>query len=42
MAVSPEGETIATGSADETVRFWNVFSKTRSQKVSAKFIQWEK
>ncbi|KIK60513.1 hypothetical protein GYMLUDRAFT_167917 [Collybiopsis luxurians FD-317 M1] len=25
LALSPEGDTIVTGSADQTVRFWNVF-----------------
>jgi hypothetical protein len=34
-AVSPDGEAIVTGAGDETLRFWNVFSKVRSQKVSA-------
>ena len=33
LAMSPDGESIVTGSGDETLRFWNVFSKTRSQKV---------
>ncbi|XP_047110232.1 fizzy-related protein homolog [Schistocerca piceifrons] len=32
LAVSPDGESIVTGAGDETLRFWNVFSKTRSQK----------
>ena len=27
------GEAIVTGAGDETLRFWNVFSKARSQKV---------
>lgn len=34
LAMSPDGEAIVTGAGDETLRFWNVFSKTRSQKVS--------
>ena len=34
LAMSPDGESIVTGAGDETLRFWNVFSKTRSQKVS--------
>jgi cell division cycle 20-like protein 1 (cofactor of APC complex) len=42
LAVSPDGEAIVTGGEDETLRFWNVFSKGSSQKVSAQFIQWEK
>ena len=32
--MSPDGEAIVTGAGDETLRFWNVFSKTRSTKVS--------
>jgi cell division cycle 20-like protein 1 (cofactor of APC complex) len=36
MAISPDGETVVTGGGDETVRLWNVFSKTSLQKVSAK------
>lgn len=35
QAMSPDGEAIVTGAGDETLRFWNVFSKTRSTKVSA-------
>lgn len=31
--MSPDGEAIVTGAGDETLRFWNVFSKTRSTKV---------
>lgn len=38
LAVSPDGEAIVTGAGDETLRFWNVFSKVRSQKVIAKFV----
>lgn len=34
QAVSPDGEAIVTGAGDETLRFWNVFSKNRSVKVS--------
>ncbi|XP_031566663.1 fizzy-related protein homolog [Actinia tenebrosa] len=34
LAVSPDGEAIVTGAGDETLRFWNVFSKARSQKES--------
>ncbi|KAG2461784.1 FZR1 protein, partial [Polypterus senegalus] len=32
LAISPDGEAIVTGAGDETLRFWNVFSKTRSTK----------
>ncbi|ODM99931.1 Fizzy-related protein [Orchesella cincta] len=32
LAMSPDGEAIVTGAGDETLRFWNVFSKNRSQK----------
>ena len=32
LAMSPDGESIVTGAGDETLRFWNVFNKTRSQK----------
>jgi WD40 repeat protein len=42
MAVSPDGEAVVTGAADETLCFWNVFRKPRSRKVSAQFIHWEK
>ena len=38
LAMSPDGEAIVTGAGDETLRFWNVFSKARSQKVCAKFL----
>lgn len=34
LATSPDGEAIVTGAGDETLRFWNVFSKTRSNKES--------
>ncbi|KAM9844588.1 fizzy-related protein homolog isoform 3-T3 [Aulostomus maculatus] len=34
LAVSPDGEAIVTGAGDETLRFWNVFSKTRCIKES--------
>ncbi|KAI2668050.1 hypothetical protein H4Q32_004687 [Labeo rohita] len=33
LAMSPDGEAIVTGAGDETLRFWNVFSKMRSTKV---------
>ncbi|XP_022919502.1 fizzy-related protein homolog [Onthophagus taurus] len=32
LALSPDGEAIVTGAGDETLRFWNVFSKAQSQK----------
>ena len=34
LAMSPDGEAIVTGAGDETLRFWNIFSKARSQKES--------
>ncbi|KAF4117942.1 fizzy-related protein homolog [Onychostoma macrolepis] len=34
LATSPDGEAIVTGAGDETLRFWNVFSKMRSAKES--------
>jgi cell division cycle 20-like protein 1 (cofactor of APC complex) len=42
MAVSPDGEAVVTGGGDETLRFWAMFSKPHSQKVSAEFIHWGK
>ncbi|PNF13622.1 Fizzy-related protein, partial [Cryptotermes secundus] len=42
MALSPDGEAVATTAADETLHFWNVFRKPHSQKASAQFIHWEK
>ncbi|GAU90203.1 hypothetical protein RvY_02654 [Ramazzottius varieornatus] len=32
LALSPDGESIVTGAGDETLRFWNIFSKCRSNK----------
>ncbi|OWR42679.1 fizzy-related protein homolog [Danaus plexippus] len=32
LALSPDGEAIVTGAGDETLRFWNVFSKIPSHK----------
>lgn len=32
LAMSPDGESIVTGAGDETLRFWNVFSKVRSHR----------
>lgn len=37
LAMSPDGESIVTGAGDETLRFWSVFNKTRSQKVNRFF-----
>lgn len=34
QATSPDGEAIVTGAGDETLRFWNVFSKSPSAKES--------
>lgn len=34
LATSPDGDSIVTGAGDETLRFWNVFTKTRPRKVS--------
>lgn len=30
LAMSPDGSSIVTGAGDETLRFWNVFPKSRS------------
>jgi cell division cycle 20-like protein 1 (cofactor of APC complex) len=38
LAMSPDGEAIVTGAGDETLRFWNVFSKARSQKVKIYYL----
>ena len=32
LAMAPNGQTIVTGAGDETLRFWNIFSKSRSSK----------
>ncbi|XP_048006051.1 fizzy-related protein homolog isoform X1 [Leguminivora glycinivorella] len=32
LALSPDGEAIVTGAGDETLRFWNVFSKSPSHR----------
>lgn len=32
LAMSPDGQTVVTGAGDETLRFWNVFYKSRSHK----------
>lgn len=34
MAVSPDGSTVCTGAADETLRFWNMFASESSKKKS--------
>lgn len=34
LATSPDGDSIVTGAGDETLRFWNVFTKTRPRKIS--------
>jgi len=34
LATSPDGEAIVTGAGDETLRFWNVFNKSRCTKES--------
>ena len=31
--MSPDGESVVTGAGDETLRFWNIFSKSNTQKV---------
>ena len=31
LAISPDGQTIVTGAGDETLRFWNVFPRPRTQ-----------
>ena len=33
QAISPDGQTVVTGAGDETLRFWNVFYKSKSHKV---------
>ena len=33
LAVSPDSESIVTGAGDETLRFWNVFTKCRVNKI---------
>jgi cell division cycle 20-like protein 1 (cofactor of APC complex) len=39
--MSPDGAVVTSG-GDQTLRFWNVFSKSHSEKVSAQFNCWEK
>jgi len=35
LAMSPDGSSIVTGAGDETLRFWNIFPKSRSSRLSA-------
>jgi len=32
LSMSPDGESVVTGAGDETLRFWNIFSKNTTQK----------
>ena len=32
LAMNPDGSSIVTGAGDETLRFWNIFPKSRSSK----------
>jgi cell division cycle 20-like protein 1 (cofactor of APC complex) len=32
LAMSPDGSSIVTGAGDETLRFWNIFPKSRSNR----------
>jgi cell division cycle 20-like protein 1 (cofactor of APC complex) len=32
LAMSPDGSSIVTGAGDETLRFWNLFPKSRSNR----------
>mmetsp|Transcript_3845 Transcript_3845/g.6539 ORF Transcript_3845/g.6539 Transcript_3845/m.6539 type:complete len:246 (-) Transcript_3845:31-768(-) len=34
LAMNPDGSSIVTGAGDETLRFWNIFPKSRSSKWS--------
>jgi cell division cycle 20-like protein 1 (cofactor of APC complex) len=34
LSMSPDGESVVTGAGDETLRFWNIFSKTSAHKES--------
>jgi cell division cycle 20-like protein 1 (cofactor of APC complex) len=31
LSLSPDGQTIVTGAGDETLRFWNVFTKSKDK-----------
>ncbi|KAG5442765.1 Fizzy- protein [Clonorchis sinensis] len=33
LAISPDGENIVTGAGDETLRFWNIFTKSKTPKL---------
>lgn len=35
LSMSPDGQTIVTGAGDETLRFWNVFEKTKTDETSS-------
>lgn len=35
LSMSPDGQTIVTGAGDETLRFWNVFEKSKSDQTSS-------
>lgn len=38
LAMSPDGESVVTGAGDETLRFWNVFSKSKNYKEVDKLV----
>eukprot|EP00052_Salpingoeca_macrocollata_P033384 m.8228 g.8228 ORF g.8228 m.8228 type:complete len:113 (+) comp5065_c0_seq2:1103-1441(+) len=42
LAMSPDGQTIVTGAGDETLRFWNVFSKSRSTMESRSLLDFSR
>ncbi|OWB86741.1 anaphase-promoting complex binding protein [[Candida] boidinii] len=35
LSMSPDGQTIVTGAGDETLRFWNVFEKSKDDNTSS-------
>ena len=35
LAMSPDGQTVVTGAGDETLRFWNCFSKKKMKQDDA-------
>jgi cell division cycle 20-like protein 1, cofactor of APC complex len=35
LSMSPDGQTIVTGAGDETLRFWNIFEKSKSEQGSS-------
>lgn len=35
LSMSPDGQTIVTGAGDETLRFWNVFDKTKTDQSTS-------